>query len=249
MVGEFLGSMWTLAERVLVPDLPPPNTLSWHNVWGTGSASRRLEYVGFASPKHQISSQSLDAVALSLGIDRSRPLVFIHISGPSQTRASLTRLGLNAAKLLHDLGIQFIISEGKPGGSTVPARVGSHIWHYEWCPVRDEVFAMCQLAVVRGGHVALSHAILFGKPVVTVPIENHSEQLGNSTKIAEIGMGIMLNPKLLTAEKLAASIKELLAETKYSVRARELQGEAERVNGIDTICNIIKSYCKPQRSS
>src|ERR671932_458020 len=38
ILGEFLGSMWAMADRVLVPDLPPPYTLSAHNVWARGSA-------------------------------------------------------------------------------------------------------------------------------------------------------------------------------------------------------------------
>jgi UDP-N-acetylglucosamine--N-acetylmuramyl-(pentapeptide) pyrophosphoryl-undecaprenol N-acetylglucosamine transferase len=242
MVGEFLGSMWTLAERVLVPDLPPPHTLSWHNVWGTGSATRRLEYVGFTSPKQQIDIQAKEKVAESLGLVRSRPLVFIHISGPSQTRASLVKIGLKAAEILQD-SLQIVLSEGRPGGNTQPRKLGAHVWYYEWCPIRDEIFAMCNLAVVRGGHVALSHAIGFGKPLVTIPIENHSEQLGNSMKIAQMGMGIMLDPKGLTANKLATSIEHVLAEMKYSDKAHELQAETKKVNGIDAITDVVKSYC------
>ena len=242
MVGVFLGSTWALAERVLVPDLPPPHTISRHNVWGTGSAGRRLEYVGFTSPDRQPDEKAMQEVAKSLGLDKSRPLVYIHVSGPSQTRDSLKNIGLQAAEILQDR-IQFVISEGKPGGSTEPCKMGSGIWFYEWCPVRDEIFAMSQLVVVRGGHVALSHAIRLGKPVVTVPIENHSEQIGNSAKVDEIGMGKMLHPKQLTAEKLAESIKEVLFEVRYSKMARELQLEGDKVNGIDNITNIVKSYC------
>lgn len=242
MVGELLGSMWTLAERVLVPDLPPPHTLSGHNMWGTGSASRRLEYVGFTSPKQKADIDAVDKVVESLGFDRSRPLVFIHISGPLQTRASLVKVGLEAAKLLQE-SVQVVLSEGRPGGNTQPRTMGSRVWFYEWCPVRDEIFTACNLAVVRGGHVALSHAIRFGKPLVTIPIENHSEQLGNSTKIAELGMGIMLNPKGLTPDKLAESVMHVLSETKYSDKAQSLQAEAGKVNGIDEIADVIKSYC------
>lgn len=242
MVGEYLGSMWALAERLLIPDLPPPHTISSHNVWGTGSAERKLEYVGFISPDRQPNDEGVAGVANSLGIDRSHPLVFIHVSGPSQTRESLKSAGLEAASALKDK-IQFVISEGKPGGDTHPRKIDSNIWYYEWCPVRDEIFAMSQLVIVRGGHVALSQAIRLGKPVVTVPIENHSEQIGNSAKVDAIGMGKMLHPKQLTAEKLAQCIEEVLFEAKYSNKARELQLEGDTLDGIDKISKIIKSYC------
>src|SRR5690554_4073603 len=78
MVAELLGTMWTMADRILVPDLPPPYTISAHNVWQVGSASKKLEYVGFTSPKPYVSKESIDRVAQQLGFDRSKPIVFVH---------------------------------------------------------------------------------------------------------------------------------------------------------------------------
>ncbi len=241
MVGEFLGSMWTIADRILVPDLPPPYTIAAHNIWGVGSAAHKLEYIGFASPKPHVRKEQVDKVADSLGFDRSRPVVFIHVSGPAQTRPALIKVALEAVKRL-DPKIQFVISEGNPKGESEPRRVGESGWYYGWCPVRDEIFAMSDLLVLRGGHVALSQAIQFGKPVVTVPIENHGEQLGNSAKVAELGMGMMLHPKGLKPQQLADTISQVLGNPKYKSKAAELQMLAENLNGIDNVAQIVKSY-------
>jgi UDP:flavonoid glycosyltransferase YjiC (YdhE family) len=124
----------------------------------------------------------------------------------------------------------------------VPKKVGESGWYYEWCPVRDEVFAMSDLMVLRGGHVALSQAIQFGKPVVTIPIENHGEQLGNSAKTAELGMGVMVHPKGIKPEQLADSIAQVLANPEYKKKAVELQKMAEKLDGIENIAKIIRSY-------
>jgi UDP-N-acetylglucosamine--N-acetylmuramyl-(pentapeptide) pyrophosphoryl-undecaprenol N-acetylglucosamine transferase len=241
MVGEVLGSMWTLADRVLVPDLPPPYTIAAHNVWEVGSAAKKLEYIGFASPTQQVSEDRVNTVAGQLGFDRSQPIVFIHVSGPAQTRPALIRIALEAVKKL-DSRIQFVISEGNPKGESEPRRVGESGWYYGWCPVRDEIFAMSDLLVLRGGHVALSQAIQFGKPVVTIPIENHGEQLGNSIKIAEMGMGLMLHPKGLKPEQLADAISQVLGDSKYKNKVAELQKMAEKLNGIDNVVQIVRSY-------
>ena len=104
---------------------------------------------------------------------------------------------MEAAKSLP--GIQYVISEGNPEGDREPKRLAGLGWYYEWCPVRDEIFAMCNLLVLRGGHVSISQAIQFGKPIVSIPIENHGEQLGNSEKISKIGIGITLNTKQMRA--------------------------------------------------
>ena len=241
LVGEFMGSMWAMAERILVPDLPPPYTLSAHNVWDIGSASRKLEYVGFASPRPQINRQQVIKTTDMLGLDRSRPLVFVHISGPVKTRPALLKVAVETAKRL-DPKIQFVISAGKPGGVSHPRRIGRLSWYYEWCPVRDEIFAASDLLVLRGGHVALSQAIQFGKPVVTVPIENHGEQLGNCAKMEQLGAGVMLHPKRLISEQLAGAIEKVLGDSNYNKKATELQRLAERLNGIDNVVKIVRSY-------
>jgi UDP-N-acetylglucosamine--N-acetylmuramyl-(pentapeptide) pyrophosphoryl-undecaprenol N-acetylglucosamine transferase len=241
LVAEFLGSMWAMAERVLVPDLPPPYTLSAHNVWHIGSASRKLEYVGFASPRPQTNREQVIKTTNMLGLDRSRPLVFVHISGPVQTRPALLKVAVETAKRL-DPKIQFVISAGKPGGISYPRRIGRLSWYYEWCPVRDEIFAASDLLVLRGGHVALSQAIQFGKPVVTVPIENHGEQLGNCAKFEELGAGVMLHPKRLRSDQLADAIEKVLGDSHYNKKATELQRLAERLNGIDNVVKIVRSY-------
>jgi UDP-N-acetylglucosamine--N-acetylmuramyl-(pentapeptide) pyrophosphoryl-undecaprenol N-acetylglucosamine transferase len=241
MVGEFLGSMWNMADRVLIPDLPPPYTISAHNVWNIGSAARRLEYIGFTSPKHYVTEGDINKVTSRLGFDRSRPVVFIHVSGPADTRMVLVRIALGAVKKL-DPEIQFVISEGRADGETEPKRIGESGWYYEWCPVRDEIFAMSDLLVLRGGHVALSQAIQFGKPVITIPIENHGEQLGNSAKIAELGLGMMLHPKGLKQEQLANAIMEVLVNQKYKNNTTDLQKLTEKLNGIENVVQIIRSY-------
>lgn len=241
MLGEVLGSMWTLADRVLVPDLPPPYTIAAHNVWEVGSAAKKLEYIGFASPKQLVSEDRVNKVAGQLGFDRSQPIAFIHVSGPAQTRPALIRIALDAVKKL-DSRIQFVISEGNPKGESEPRRVSGSGWYYGWCPVRDEIFAMSDLLVLRGGHVALSQAIQFGKPVVTIPIENHGEQLGNSIKMAEMGLGLMLHPKGLKPEQLADAISQVLGDSKYKNKVVELQKMAEKLNGIDNVVQIVRSY-------
>ncbi len=241
MVGELLGSMWNMADRVLIPDLPPPYTISAHNVWEVGSTAPRLEYIGFTSPKPSVTEGEVNRVVKKLQFDRSRPVVFIHVSGPAGTRMALVRVALEASKML-DSKIQFVISGGNARGSTEPRKVGESGWYYEWCPVRDEIFAMSELLVLRGGHVALSEAIQFGRPVVTVPIENHGEQLGNSAKIAELGMGVMLRPKGLKAERLASSISEVLGNPQYRRKAAELQKMTEKLNGIENVVQIVRSY-------
>ena len=74
---------------------------------------------------------------------------------------------------------------------------------------------MSNLLILRGGHVALSQAIQFGKPIIMIPIENHGEQLGNSEKVAKIGAGLMLKPKELKVDHISDAIHQLLDNPRY----------------------------------
>jgi UDP:flavonoid glycosyltransferase YjiC (YdhE family) len=241
MTGEILGVMWTLADRILVPDLPPPHTIASHNVWDTSSVAGKLNYVGFTTPKPCVTQERISKVVNHLGLDRSKPIVFIHVSGPLETRMPIIRTAISACKQLRN-NIQYIVSEGKPKGSPEPKKLSGLGWYYEWCPVRDEIFVMSSLVVLRGGHVAISQAIRFGKPIITIPIENHGEQLGNSAKIVKIGLGLMLKSKQLNANQVAAAIHQILDDCKYQKKANELMKLTEKLNGIDNVVKIIRSY-------
>jgi UDP:flavonoid glycosyltransferase YjiC (YdhE family) len=241
--GEFLGIMWSFADRILIPDLPPPYTLSEQNTWDTSTASKKLEYVGFIAPELYVGEEQINRVAQKLELDRSRPIIFVHISGPTDTRMPLVKLSIEACKALRP-DIQYVISEGNPNGSTIPSKLQARGWYYEWCPVRDEIFALSNALVLRGGHAALSQAIQFGKPVLTIPIENHGEQLANSAKIASLGAGIALNANRITASQITTGVLDVIDNSKYQQKATLLMGISNRLNGIENIVKVIRSYLK-----
>jgi UDP:flavonoid glycosyltransferase YjiC (YdhE family) len=241
LTGENLGMFWRTADRVLVPDLPPPYTISAHNVWDISSISSKIEYVGFTVPKSRVDEARVEQVRKQLNFARSSPVVFIHISGPAQTRMPLIKLCIEAARHFRK-EVQFVVSEGRPGGSIEPRRIGESGWYYEWCPVKDEVFAMSDLIVMRGGHTALSQALQYGKPVVTIPIEKHGEQLGNSMKVAELKAGIMLHPSGLLPTQVADAVHGILGDSAYAENASRIMKMAEKLDGIDNVVKIVRSY-------
>ena len=241
MNGEILGVMWALADKVLIPDLPPPYTIAEHNIWDISSVMGKLQYIGLTAPKLNVHQEQLCKVSQILGLDRARPTVFIHISGPMETRLPIIRMVIDACKALYP-EIQYIISEGRPGGDPKPKKLAGSGWYYEWCPVRDELFAMSNLVVLRGGHVAISQAIQFGKPIVTIPIENHGEQLGNSEKIAKIGIGVRLKTKQLKAKQLTDAIHQVLDDSRYKQRADVLMKLTQKLDGIDNIMKVVRPY-------
>lgn len=241
MNGEFLGMLWRLADKILIPDLPPPYTIAERNVWDTSTVASRLCYVGFTSPKPVITNERLEKVCHCLGLNRSRPIVFFHLSGPKRTRSRILQDILLACKSLRP-DIQYIVSGGNPNGEPEPRRMAPNGWYYEWCPVRDEIFAVSNLLVIRGGHTVISQAIQFGKPMLTIPIENHGEQIGNSEKVSEIGIGAMIPSDQMNPKNVVETVHRLLADRSVFTKATELMKLSGNLDGIDNIVNIIRSY-------
>jgi UDP-N-acetylglucosamine--N-acetylmuramyl-(pentapeptide) pyrophosphoryl-undecaprenol N-acetylglucosamine transferase len=238
--GEVLGLGWSLTDRILIPDLPPPYTISENNIWGTNSVRNKLEYIGFTTPHTHVTESKAKKLCSELGLNRATPIVFVHVSGPIETRMPLVRVAMDVSKALKDY-IQFIISAGYPGGNPEPQSIQGG-WLYEWCPVRDEIFSLSDIIVIRGGHAAISQAIRFGKPIVTIPIENHGEQLGNSEKIARLGIGVAITTRPLRPDDVSDAIKLVLNNPTYLKRANELRELSEKQNGIDNIVKIVQSF-------
>jgi UDP:flavonoid glycosyltransferase YjiC (YdhE family) len=241
MNGEFMGGLWNMSEKVLVPDLPPPYTISEHNIWDCDSIKKKLEFVGFTTSRPNVDKERANHAIKHLSLDASRPLVFIHISGPDKTRSSLLST-ITKALSNHGSDIQYIISEGKPNGSTEPRRLSPSGWYYEWCPVRDEIFEKSDLIVMRGGHTAIAHAIQFGKPIVTIPIKNHGEQLGNSDKVAKLGIGIKLDPLSINPDKIINAVQEVLNNGHYLENVQKVKKVSDNLDGIGNVLKTIRSY-------
>lgn len=239
--GEFMGGLWNMSEKVLIPDLPPPYTIAEHNLWDCNSIQKKVEYVGFTTASLDFPPERLDSIKESLGISNDKPLVFVHISGPSSTRPSLISKVLQAIRD-SQADIQYVISEGRPNGKIQPAKLSNSVWYYEWCPIKDELFKISDIIVLRGGHTAISQAIQYGKPIVTIPIRNQGEQLGNSDKVAKMGIGIKLDPLQMDAADITNAILKVLNNKYFSENVQKLMKVANSLDGIENVLKVIRSY-------
>lgn len=239
--GEFFGNIWSIAEKLLIPDLPPPYTIAEHNIWNLESVKKKMHYIGFTTSKWHGDHKATNNVIHSLNLDRTKPIIFMHISGPRETRLGLISNIMDASKFFRK-DIQYIISEGKPNGSIIPKKLSSTGWYYEWCPVRDEIFALSDLVVIRAGHEAISHAIDHGKPVISIPIQNHGEQLGNSEKVDRMKIGIKLDPSNTKPPEIANAIHRILDDKSYLENVQRIKKITDRHDGINNALEIIRSF-------
>ena len=235
-LNEILGKLWNLADKIFFPDLPPPLTISEENLWWISAVRRKAEYIGFIVQPAKRSAEEIKKTLLELGLDDAKPLVFMHISGPSFTKPALVRKLLDAAKHLN--GFQVVISEGRPNGSTKVKRFDS-TYYFEWCPVNEQLIQASDILVVRGGHSTLGSALLLGKPVLIIPIADHSEQFSNTQKAVRLGIALWLDPLTADPKDICESIHKLYSTTIYKSRAESLSKKASNYNGLERLVNVV----------
>ncbi len=238
--GEIMGGIWNMSDRILIPDLPPPHTISESTINSVKSIKSKSYYVGFITPRTTITDNGLSKAKEVLQIDSTKPLIFVHISGPIGTRIPIIMKLIDVFKEYPS--IQFVFSEGKSNGNVIPRKISSNMWYFEWCPYKDEIFFLSDVIIMRGGHTAISQAIQYGKPIISIPIESHGEQLSNSSKIERLGIGKAIDSKTMNQTILMNALNELIYDKSYEDRILNLMKISNKLDGIQNIKDIILSY-------
>lgn len=230
-----VNAMWETCDEILVPDLPPPYTISERNLWNAGSASSRARYVGFLTPKGGAGAGS-EAPLDEWQAEKRRRKVFWQISGPPPTRGAFLGKALEAAKALQDECL-FVITAGNPGGETAPTVVpGGYL--YRWCDASRAFVDSCDAVVSRAGHVSISDYILRGKPCLLVPIQSQTEQIGNAYKAARLGFAVVMEESELDPRRVGEALSAL-SEESYGRRAEEMKRIAEGYDAVRAILDVV----------
>ena len=135
-----------------------------------------------------------------------------------------------------------IVSLGYAGGSPEPRKLAGGGWLFEWCPVKDELFALADLVVSRAGHSTIGQCINSGKPAVLVPIYNHPEQIGNAMRFAELGLGMAIRSEKLTEENFNEAVENCLMNPRFRKNVEALRRTSARFNGVEECAKIIRAY-------
>jgi UDP:flavonoid glycosyltransferase YjiC (YdhE family) len=218
-----------VSDRILLPDLPPPYTISEMNLWGAGSIGRRAEYIGFLVPprNHAVDPQT-EAIFDGL----KKKLIFWQISGPAKTRAAFLPKVRRFAQELREEYVS-VVSAGNPLGSTSPQAIEGGFF-FDWCPSKDALIDRCDVLVSRAGHVTISDLIIRAKPCILVPIPAQSEQEGNAAKAERLGAAARIDEVNLTAGSLQEAAARMAGDESRK-RLSYLSGIANRYDAVRSI--------------
>ena len=181
-----------LADLVLVPDYPPPDTVSEYNI--VVPKGEEAKYV-FCGPFY-IFDPTRYVYACKT--------IFTSFGGEPYKLPMYQTLRKIADKR-KDLCFDVFYT-----GEVLPESSDNFISH-GYVPNLYEHLALARIAIVHGGLTTLHEALLFEKPVLIIMDPGHPEQQNNARKIVDMGAGTAVDGRTVTQEVLEKKIEETMA--------------------------------------
>ncbi len=231
-----IGKIWTSAIKALIPDFPPPYTISTRNLHIPKAYQKKTEFIGPILSVRPDDLPDRKEIRKKLGLQVDKPLIFAPISGPAKERAYFTGILRQIFSEFPD-DYQIVMSLGYPKASK-PVQNGNLLIH-GWIPNRFEYLKACDVVVSRVGHGTVSQSVCYGKPQILVPTPSHTEQLNNAEKAVELGVAEIIQQEDLNKEVLLAAVRKILETNKFQERAEQIRKEVMKWNGLETAAKII----------
>lgn len=236
--GVLISELWSLSDIIIVPDFPPPLTISRNNLAIPRRRRRKVTFVGpILNPNFPGKVDKL-TVFRKYRLKPNKPLVYAAISGPRHEREPLVK---KIIPLLARFprGYNIIISCGEPTGSTSPRRKGAAII-MEWTDDQDALMSACDILISRAGHGTILKAMALGKPLLIIPTPFQTEQLANATTAQSFGIAVLLEQRGLTMTALLHAVDLLATDQTYLQKAAEISQAAGKFGGAAECSRMIK---------
>ena len=234
----FVGRIWADTIQALIPDFPPPYTISNKNLHIPKAYHKKMRFICPILPVTSADLPEKKQLRKNLGLDDNKYIIFAPISGPAKERAYFTGI---LRKILQDFpeNYQIVMSLGYPKNSVSTINNGNLIIH-GWLPNRFEYMKASDLIISRGGHGTISQSICFGRPMILIPTPSHTEQYNNSKKAVELGVAEIIKQEKLSIELLLDKIRYILCNKTFQNTANQLQ-KVLSCNGLANAVRTIKA--------
>lgn len=237
LVSPIIGGFWSFADKILIPDLPPPYTISYENLAIPRSCIRKVEFIG-PLLKQIPANPSKPAVRNHLGYDVDRPLILVPLSVPLNEGSNFVEQVERVLEKLPDR-YQIVMSRGRIC-SSAEAQRKKNITVYDWILNLDYYLEACDMVISRAGHHTLFSSLTYGKPSLVIPIPDHPEQLGNARRASQLGFAQVLSANELTVDRLISMIDQILNTHSYTENAAAIGDLMRKMKSTEEVIAVIE---------
>ena len=230
--------MWGRSEIILIPDLPSPFTICAGNLAIPRQYSGKVKLIGpiVEDNRHHLNDHQ-SRIKHKLGFGSGKPLVYAAVSGPKIEREILARILIDSLRGLSKQ-YQIVLSRGEPKGRR-GARMLNGIRIYDWIEDQDDFIRASDLVVSRAGHGTIMKSLAYGKPMVLIPIPDHTEQYSNARRASSLHVAEMIDQNRLNYETLESAFQAILETDQYRINAVQISKKAASLHAVAVACDLI----------
>ena len=243
-VRTAIGLVWGKSQVILIPDLPAPHTIAMGNLAIPKRYNGKVKLIG-PTIEHRLENNDTQAEAKrELHFDSRRPLIYGAVSGPNVERKVLARMLL---RVFEEMPHQFqtVLSQGKPNGDQ-RQRTIKGVRVFDWLENQDQYIEACDIVVCRAGHGTIMKSLTYGKPMILIPIPDHTEQIGNAHRAAQLHVAKVIDQKALNVYTLTSAVEDVISSDSFRKRSVEISRSTRTLNAVSSACDIIEKL--PRRN-
>lgn len=236
-----LPKAWGISDLILIPDMPPPYTISNNNITPALKLihDRRVCFIGI-----------LDDLKLYKNAIKGKEViydVYFSISGPKYDRLFFSHSILSVLRKITNYKI--VVSLGKlyEKSKFQPMTIGRNIVIYNWIANRLDTLAKSKIVVLRGGQTSILESILLIKPMIVIPAYGQTEQIENGLRVHKLGIGEYVPPEKFkeSPHVLIKKIKNIIKHYDYYLdNLKRLRNILIKCGGLSTAIKEIKSLVR-----
>jgi UDP:flavonoid glycosyltransferase YjiC (YdhE family) len=238
VIMTLIGRCWGLSDVVLIPDFPPPYTISVDSLRIPKPYKNIVRFVGAILPVKPEQVTDRNEVRKRLGVDKKERLIYAGISGPKAERMPLLSI-LEEALIDFPPQYKIVMSMGTPNGGSKPSHMG-RLTKIPWVENRFDYLNACDLVISRAGHETLMQSICYRKPSIIIPVPNHPEQYGNARRAKEIGVAEAIHQHEVRGQRLISLADSILNSESYIKRLHEM--DARKLG--DGVENVVEEVAR-----
>jgi UDP-N-acetylglucosamine--N-acetylmuramyl-(pentapeptide) pyrophosphoryl-undecaprenol N-acetylglucosamine transferase len=230
--------VWGRSQAILIPDLPDPYTISLGNLAIPKRYNGKVKLIGPVVEAENVPSSNIRQLRKKLGLTRNRRVIYAAVSGPRIEREVLTKL-LIAALAHAARKYEIIVSRGNPDG-TSEAHKSEGLCIFDWIQNQDDYIMASDIVVSRAGHGTIMKSLVYGKPMILVPIPDHTEQYGNARRAESLNVARIIDQSKLNVSTLDVALNELLTNPEYSRNAKIVRKNVSSMQAIEIACDLVE---------
>jgi UDP-N-acetylglucosamine--N-acetylmuramyl-(pentapeptide) pyrophosphoryl-undecaprenol N-acetylglucosamine transferase len=233
--------VWGRSQVILIPDLPSPYTISVGNLAIPNRYKDKVKLIGPIVEERQHSRARDHRVRNEIGIEPKVPFIYAAVSGPKVERAILVQKLLASFSGMKNY--QITLSKGDAEGEVGVQSVGC-VKVYDWIEKQEDFIRASDLVIARAGHGTIMKSLVYGRPMVLVPIPDHTEQYGNARRAASLHVAEIIDQSRLNRETLQCAVDRVLNSPEYFTNATRISKEAASTDAVASACSIVERLAK-----